>query len=87
MQSVTRSQVQELVGRLPAGKLPLVYDLLLELVEGEAETPSLQRRFLRLPLNERRRIMAEQAQQMVDHYEETSAERQGWQAGEFSDEY
>ncbi len=37
------------------------------------------------PLSERRRLMAEQAKQMVLHYEEENSERQEWQAGEFID--
>jgi len=40
--------------------------------------------FLRLPIEERRRILAEQAEQIVEHYEEESArlERELWQGGE-----
>ena len=53
----------------------------------EAETPkSLTeiREFLKLPIEERRRILADQAEQMVEHYEEESArrEREIWQGGD-----
>ena len=53
----------------------------------ETDTPpSLLRlrEFLKLPIEERRRILAEQAEQMVEHYEEESArrERELWQGGD-----
>ena len=48
--------------------------------------PSLRRlrEFLRLPIEERRRILAELAEEMVEHYEEESArrERELWQGGD-----
>ncbi len=87
METITHSQVQELVMRLPVAKLRLAYQFLLELIDGEAEILSPQLSFMRLPLDERRRIMAEQAQQMISHYEQTAAERQDWQTGDFVDEY
>lgn len=87
METITHAQVQEWVMRLPVTKLRLAYRFLLGLVDGEAETLSPQLSFLRLPLDERRRIMAEQARQMVAHYEQTAVERQDWQAGDFVDEY
>jgi acyl-CoA reductase-like NAD-dependent aldehyde dehydrogenase len=42
------------------------------------------REFLKLPIEERRRILAEQAEQMAEHYEEESArrERELWQGGD-----
>lgn len=42
------------------------------------------REFMRLPIEERRLILAEQAEQMVEHYEEESArrERELWQGGD-----
>ena len=42
------------------------------------------REFMRLPIEERRRILAKQAEQMVEHYEEESArrEREEWQGGD-----
>jgi hypothetical protein len=53
----------------------------------ETDTPSSLRRlreFMKLPIEERRRILAEQAEEMVEHYEEESArrERELWQGGD-----
>ena len=53
----------------------------------EIETPESLvriREFLKLPIEERRRILAEQAEQMAEHYEEESArrERELWQGGD-----
>ena len=53
----------------------------------ETDTPPSLRRlreFLKLPIEERRRILAEQAEEMVEHYEEESArrERELWQGGD-----
>jgi len=85
MRTVTHAQVQELVMRLPVQRLPVAYRLLTELSQNDADTPSLQQEFMLLPLAERRRRMAEQAAQMVAHYEQTALERQNWQAGDFFD--
>ena len=43
-----------------------------------------RRRFLKLPLEERRRQMAEQADQMVEHYEspDQAQDRAEWQGGD-----
>jgi acyl-CoA reductase-like NAD-dependent aldehyde dehydrogenase len=40
--------------------------------------------FIKLPIEERRRILAEQAEQMAAHYEDTSQqrEREIWQGGD-----
>ena len=43
--------------------------------------------FMQLPLEERRRILAQQAEQMKSHYEQTRDERTEWQAGDFIDVY
>lgn len=83
MDTIAYSQVQELVMRLPAQKLPLAYSLLADLVEEEADALSPQIQFMLLPLAERRRIMAQQAEKMIAHYEQSAAERQAWQAGDF----
>lgn len=42
------------------------------------------REFMKLPIEERRRILVEQAEQMAEHYEEESArrERELWQGGD-----
>ena len=83
MKTITHSQVQELVTRLPVKKLPIVYRLLVDLSVSDTDSPSLQEDFMLLPVAERRRLMAEQAEQMMAHYEQTASERQAWQAGDF----
>lgn len=45
----------------------------------ETETPQSLirlREFIKLPIEERRRILAQQAEQMIEHYEEESACRE-----------
>jgi len=86
MDTITHSHVQELVSRLPIKRLPLVYNFLVDLTDNESMEISPQLNFMLLPLSEKRRIMAQQAEQMVSHYEETAQEREVWQAGDF-DEY
>ena len=83
METIAYAQIQELVMRLPARKLPLAYSLLIELVEKESDELSPQVQFMLLPLAERQRIMARQVKKMVTHYEESAVERQVWQAGDF----
>lgn len=69
METITYSQVQDLITRLPITKLPLVYNWLIDLTAKETNQSSPQIDFMRLPLSERRRIMMEQAGQMIVHYE------------------
>jgi len=83
METITYSQVQELIMRLPAKKLPIAYRLLVDLDKSDIASPSLQQEFMLLSMTERRHLMAEQAQQMAAHYEETVSERETWQAGDF----
>jgi len=88
MNAITYSQIQDLVMQLPAAKLPLAYNLLVNLSKKEDKNEPLpQSDFMRLPLNERRRIMAQQAQEMIFHYEQEVGERQEWQGGDFVDKY
>ena len=86
MDTIDYSTVQELVRLIPESKLLRAYEFLRELTESDAEATTPQREFMRLPLEERRRLMAEQAQQMVEHYESTAEDRESWQAGDFADE-
>ena len=72
MQTITYSQIQELVMQLPIKKLPAAYRLLADLNESDTDSPSPQEEFMLLPLAERRRLMAEQAKQMAAHYEQTA---------------
>ena len=87
MDVVTYSQINELVMRLPAGKLSLAYNLLVDLIKKKEDEILSQSYFMNLPLEERRRIMSEQAQNMIFHYEQDTGELLEWQAGEFNDEY
>ncbi len=88
MNTITYSQIQDLVMRLPAAKLPLAYNLLVNLSKKEEENKFLpQSNFMLLPLNERLRIMAQQAREMIFHYEQEAEERQEWQGGDFVDKY
>ncbi len=68
MEAITYSHVQKLVKRLPAKKLPLAYNLLIDLANEETDLQAPQLDFLLLPLNERHHILAEQAKQMIAHY-------------------
>jgi len=86
METITYSQVQDLVTRLPITKLPLAHSFLVDLANNAVETPSPQLDFMHLPLSERRRIMEQQALQMVTYYEQTAAEREIWQGGDFANE-
>jgi len=87
MDVITYSQLHELVMKLPAGKLSLAYNLLADLSKKKEDKILPQSDFMNLPLNERRRIMSEQAQKMIFHYERDTGDRQEWQTGEFNDEY
>jgi hypothetical protein len=56
-------------------------------IEPVGESVSPQAAFLRLPLAERTRLLAEQSQQMKDYYAQTIQEREEWQSGDFQDEH
>ena len=94
METITYTQVQQLVEELPETKLPLVYRFLLELADKDIDLQSPkdidlqspQADFMRLSPEERHRLLSEQAEQMKSHYEHTADERAEWQAGEFIDE-
>ncbi|MDI6736512.1 MAG: hypothetical protein QME42_10060 [bacterium] len=82
MDTITYSKVQKLVKQLPTTSLQCAYIFLLELVDKETDVSS-QIDFMHLPLDERRRLMTQQAEKMVVHYEQTANECQEWQAGDF----
>ena len=84
MQTITHTELQALVTKLPESKLPLAYRLLHALTTVEGESP--QAKFMRLSVEERRQLLSQQAEQMKDHYEQTADERTEWQAGDFIDE-
>lgn len=87
METITYLQVQQLVKKLPETKLPIAYHLLVELADIETDSSSPQADFMSLALEERRRILAQQAEQMKTHYEHTAGGRTEWQTGDFIDEY
>ena len=84
METVSIADVQELVSRLPEAQLPHAYRMLRDLAEQPVQS-SPQEEFMRLPLNERCRLLRQQAGEMANHYEQTAAERQDWQCGDFQD--
>ena len=86
METITYTQVQQLVEKLPETKLPLAYHFLLELADKDVDPQSPQADFMRLSPEERHRLLSEQAEQMKAHYEQTADERTEWQAGDFIDE-
>lgn len=86
MKTITYSQIQKLLRQLPVTKLAFAYKLLVELADKKADMVLPQLDFMHLPLHKRRRIMAQQAEQIGTHYEQTANERQEWQAGDFIDE-
>ena len=81
MKTITYAEVQQLVTKIPETELPLAYCLLAELAVGEPQSP--QEAFMRLSVDERRQVLAQQAEQMKTHYEETADERTEWQSGDF----
>lgn len=84
METITYSQVQELVGQIPAERLPAAYQVLQELTD-RGEALQAQIGFLHLPLAQRREILARQADELKSYYEGTAEERGEWQAGDFLD--
>ena len=92
MGTVTHAQVQELVNNLPETKLLIAFHLLQDLAEKDAEIVSQKdlARPARMTYGDsshdsRRRILAQQAELLKEHYEQTVDERTEWQAGDFSD--
>ncbi len=85
METITYSQVQDLVQQLPPQCLPTAYEMLRELSEG-SEILQAQVDFKRLPLEKRREILARQTDELTAYYAETAGDRAEWQAGDFMDE-
>ena len=83
METITYSQVYELLKRLPPDKLLAAYRMLTELGDGETRMRSLAEEMMSLPIAERRRMLVEQAKQMEEYYRHTADERSDWQAGDF----
>lgn len=58
-------------------------DTTAEIVKTEKAITLEQRRaHLKLPLEERRRQLAEQAEKLLEHYETGKKERETWQGGD-----
>jgi hypothetical protein len=85
METVTYSQVQDLVQQLPPQYLPAAYEMLRELTDRN-ETLHSPADLLRLPLAKRHEILARQADELKTHYALDADERAEWQAGDFLDE-
>ena len=81
METITYTQVQQLVEKLPETQLTLAYHLLLGLVEEEVDPQSLQAEFMKLSVEEQQALLSQQAGQMKIHYERTADERIEWQTG------
>ncbi len=62
------------------GRCPIHF--LQNLVDKDRNTVS-QENFASLSIDERRRVLEQQAKQMKSHYEQTGTERTEWQAGDF----
>ena len=87
METITYTQVQQLVEKLPETQLTLAYHLLLGLVEKEVDPQSPQAEFMKLSVEERQTLLSKQAEQMKIHYEQTVNERTEGQSGDFLDEH
>ena len=74
MKTITHAQVQQLVKKLPEAKLPLAYRLLVDLDNRDIDEQSPQSVFMALSSAERRRVLAQQAEQMKTHYEHAAKE-------------
>ena len=74
METITYTDVQQLIEKLPETKLPLAYRLLVDLENRAIDDQSPQAAFMRLPLAERRQLLAQQAEQMKAHYEQAAAD-------------
>ena len=87
MQPITYTQILDLIKKIPARKLRRAYDFLVDLTKEDEKEDSPQIEFMRLPLEERRQILEEQAKYMAAHYQQTEEKRDEWQAGDFIDEH
>jgi len=85
MQTVTYTQIQELVASLPQTQLPRAYELLRNLFPETPQSSSPQRDFLRLPLDERQHVLSDQAAELVEHYTHSHEDREMWQGGDIED--
>ena len=82
MDTVTYAQVQELVTRIPMVKLPIAYELLAKLAQERVDKLSPQQQFSLLSFEEQQHMLEQQAADMVEHYQQTTDERNEWQSGD-----
>ena len=85
METITYSQVQDLVQQLPPQCLPAAYEMLRELTD-RGGTLQSQVDFTRLPLAKRHEMLARQAEELKAYYAGSADQRADWQAGDFLDE-
>ena len=91
MGTITHAQVQELVRNLPETKLSHAFHFLRDLTDIDAESLSQVDFACLTPMepgnsspDERRQILAHQAELMKEYYEQSADDRTEWQAGDFS---
>lgn len=82
MDTITYAQVQELVTRIPIVKLPIAYERLAKLAQERVDKLSPQQQFSLLSFEEQQHMLEQQAADMVEHYQQTSDERNEWQSGD-----
>ncbi len=87
MQTITYTHLQQLVQKLPEAQLPNAYRLLLGLLSQEKKPAALPADVIKLPLEERRQLLARQAEQLKTVYEQDAEARTAWQTGQFADDY
>ena len=87
METITYTQVQQLVEKLSETQLALAYHFLLGLVKKEVNPQSPQAEFMKLSVEEQQTLLSQQAEQIKIHYEQTADERTEWQSGDFIDEH
>ncbi len=78
MQTITYSEVHELVASLPSAKLPLAHKFLRDLIPEQTQATAPQKEFMALPLSERRRLLSKQAAELVDNYTRSRKDRELW---------
>ncbi len=87
METVSYNQVQALLRQIPETKLQTAYRLLADLINSDSESLPFQQQYMTLPLDERHRIMTQQAEQMKMYYQKHENERRLWQEGDFIEDY
>jgi hypothetical protein len=76
-------QYKHLCRQLMSFTLASTGHCLMQITDEESGDSSPQLEAMRLPIVERRRLMAQQAEAMAPYYVQTSTDRDDWQAGDF----